>query len=829
MQSLNRTQAQPARLEKALRPIALSLRLCFAGLPAALLMVAPAMAQNTPAAHAQLDFAIPAGPLNAALQRFIADSGVLVSADGSLTEGKTSPGVHGQYTPAQALGVLLEGTGLEAAASRPGNFVLRPRATQSQGEIRTLGETHVTARAPEDFSTEGSASYAASGATLFKRGTTLREIPQSISVLTRQSLEDQQLSTLTDVLGKATGVVVDYTDSERVTYYARGYQIDAVQLDGITLVQGSGGGSYIQTDTAILDRVEVLRGASGMLRGAGNPAGTVNMVRKRPTREFQASANVQAGSWDSYRVEGDVSGGIAFDGALRARAVVVHEDKRFFQQVRQERRDVFYGVLETDLGERTTLSAGVEYSDLDATGAWGNLPADYRDGSPLDLPRDFYLGADWNRWNRWNLHVFGTLEHRLDNDWVFKLSASNSHFQLKEFKQTYFVRATSQTNPYLWNVQTSTCEGGKSDQYGINATASGPFNLFGRRHELMVGAERTRDEATASGCTYDTYLTAYDIRNWDPRHSLAEPDQTVTAATVLTRTTQKGVYGNLKLSLADPLTALVGARLSWWEYERPATPASNYDVNREVTPYGALIYDLNEQLSAYGSYTEIFTPQNATDINGKLLEPIRGESYELGLKGEFYGGRLNTSLALFRTEQVGKALDDTSRPDLCLPTNTSGSCKVAGGKNRSQGYELEVAGEVAPGWQLSAGYTFNITKYLKDTVSVSGTPLRTTDPRHLLKLFTSYRLPGEFSAWTVGGGVNAQSRTYARSGTLEAEQDAYAVVNAMVSYRIDKKHTLQLNITNLFDQEYYKKIGATGVNYYQGEPRSAMLVFRAKY
>lgn len=322
------------------------------------------------------------------------------------------------------------------------------------------------------------------------------------------------------------------------------------------------------------------------------------------------------------------------------------------------------------------------------------------------------------------------------------------------------------------------------------------------------------------------------MRYWDPRKLLAEPSINIIADPVMTRTTQEGAHATWRLSLADPLTAIVGGRMSWWDYEQPTNANSAYSIDNELTPYAALIYDLTSNLSTYASYTEIFTPQNVTDAGGSLLEPITGEAYELGLKGEYYEGRLNTSFALFRINQVGKALDDpdaTNGVQSCPPEYPTGYCKVAGGKSRSEGFELEVSGEVLPDWQLSAGYTYTKTEYLKDTVSNTGNVLRTTDPKQMLKVFTSYRLPGQFSAWNVGGGMQAQSDIYSRSGTIEARQGGYAVYNAMLGYRFNDQYSLQVNANNIFDKYYYKKIGTSATSYYWGEPRNVALTLRGEF
>lgn len=792
--------------------------------------VIPAIAQSTRDTTTQADtarqFNIPAGSLDQALGRFGREAGVMIAIDPALTNGLHSDGLQGKNSINGGLNILLAPHQLEAIAGSNGGYKLR----RKQVSDTTLPAVSVTASGP-DATSEGSRSYVARGATVGKSTQTLRETPQPIQVLTRQYLDDRVLPDLTDVLQNTTGVTVDYTDSERVTYWSRGFQIDAIQVNGMTMSQG--GSMAVQPDTALLDRVEILRGSAGLLRGSGNPSATVNLVRKQPTREFQGSAGLTLGSWDRRRLEADVSGPLNEAGTLRGRVVAVSDEKDFFQKARHEDRKVFYGVLAADLTPRTTLTASFSHTDLNATGSWGGMPGNF-DGTPLYLPRNTFLGADWNRWNRYNEEAFAELEHHFENDWTAKVAASYTKLRMKEngFKQSYIAR-TSTTNPYLMNVTTSMYSGDASDQTVLSATANGPFTLFGRKHELVFGAEALRNKTIGTdGLGNQNPLNNVDIRNWNPSTTYPEAFFNINPNGAPTITSQQGAYATARLSVADPLTVIVGARLSWYDVETPRTPKSNYDINKEITPYAGIVYDFTKQLSAYASYTEIFTPQNVKGIGGTILEPIRGEDYEAGVKGEFFGGRLNASLGIFRINNTGKALTDTSTPapGPCLADYPpDGYCRVAGGKQRSEGWETEISGEVLPGWQVMGGYTNTTTTYVKDTAANTGKPLRTIDPRHLLRLFTTYHIGGEMKGWTVGGGAQIQSDTYVTSGALTSRQGGYAVYNAMAGYRFDKTYSIQLNVNNLFDKVYYKKYAPTGISYYYGDPRNVTLSLRAAF
>ncbi|RKT49657.1 outer membrane receptor for ferric coprogen and ferric-rhodotorulic acid [Azonexus fungiphilus] len=800
--------------------------LCLAGLAG---QVPIAIAAEPPAAtSAARAVDIGPGPLSEVLARYAASAGVALSFDAASLRQIQSPGLKGSYGVQQGFDRLLAGSGMEAVQTSSGNFALRRLVVHGSGEA-TLPAVTVNASGPRS-TTENSGSYASGGASVFKGVEKIREIPQPVTVMTRQLIDDRALLDLHDVLQNTTGIAVDYVDSERVTYYSRGFQLDAIQVDGLTF--NPGGSAFIQPDTAVLDRVEVLRGASGMIRGTGNPSGAMNLVRKRPTKDSQASARLTLGSWDRRRLEADLSTPLNEAGTLRSRFVAVKDKKGFFQDVKQEDREVFYGVIEADLGPRTTLTASLQHADLKATGSWGNLPRNF-DGSSLDLPRSTFLGADWNKWNRENQQAYVELQHQFDNEWTLKLNTAYARLKLNDFKQSYFTR-NSTTNPYQFSVTTAEYVGAQSDQLAAGLTANGPFELLGRKHGLVVGLEKLRIKSRDSWGRGSLFPVTVDIRDFDPRSSYPEQavDLSGIAPSKPVYTTQTAAFATTRLSLTDRLSALLGARANWYEYDSHVPPANasvvtHYKINREVTPYAGLVYDLTPQLSAYASYTEIFQPQNVLDASGNMLAPITGEDYEIGFKGEFLNGRLNATLGMFRIDNNGKAVEDTASTTPCPPSNLTGYCRVAGGEQRSEGWELELSGEIQPKWQVFAGYTNTRTKYLRDTAANTGQPLRSIDPKHQLRLFTTYNLSSWLPGLTVGGGAQIQSDAYARSGSVVARQSGYAIYNAMLAYRFAKAYSLQLNVNNLFDKVYYKKFAPTGISNYYGDPRNLMLTFRA--
>ena len=226
------------------------------------------------------------------------------------------------------------------------------------------------------------------------------------------------------------------------------------------------------------------------------------------------------------------------------------------------------------------------------------------------------------------------------------------------------------------------------------------------------------------------------------------------------------MYAGTRMRLADPLSLVLGGRVSWYKDD------AGYSVAREFTPYAGVVYDLDKQHSVYASWTEIFQPQAATDANAQPLKPISGTNYEAGVKGEYFGGALNASAPFSRPAQ-NRGVDDLAGPLPC-PGSTWGYCQRASGEVRSEGVELDVAGALTPDWQLSAGFTYVKAQFKRDSDPANiGKDFNSRYPRQQLKLATSYRLSGAAQGWRVGAPYTAGRDGI--NGALHLSQGRYAI------------------------------------------------------
>ncbi|CAI8781044.1 outer-membrane receptor for ferric coprogen and ferric-rhodotorulic acid [Pseudomonas sp. IT-347P] len=663
--------------------------------------------------------------------------------------------------------------------------------------------------------TEDSQSYTTGPMrTATKLSLTMRETPQAVTVITRQRMDDQNMTSINDVVKGTPGLFLSQASGPgRQTYSSRGFDIDTIMYDGLPSSY-SPFSMAVQPNLAMFDRVEIVRGATGLVTGAGNPSAAINLVRKRPTADQRVTLTGAAGSWDDYRGEIDASSPLNESGTLRGRVVSSYQGADSFRDKEENDHGLFYAIGEADLSDSTTATLGFSRQNEQTNYFWGGLPIG-TNGHHLDLPRSTYPGTDWENRKLQIDTVFGEVEHRFDNDWKLHVAGSTSTLD-GEFSGTYLSR-------YAGPLETTAYQSHHTDkQRSLDVFASGPFEAFGRSHELVVGASNRVYDATTK--EYDPYTTAWPIGA--PKPDFVRDGKTRNV------TTQDAVYLTTRLSLADPLTLILGGRLDWYDYD-DRTADGDYKVTRNVTRYAGLIYKLDDHHSLYASYTDIFTPQTQKDLGGKVLEPIVGENYEVGIKGEYFDGALNASLAVFQMDQTGRATMADNQ--FGCPVLT---CYGSSGKVRSQGVDMELQGALTENWQVGAGYTYTRAHYIKDENPANNNQRFETDtPEHLFKVSTVYRFQGPLQHLRVGGNVYWQSRMYndialANNGSYRLEQGGYAVTDLMAGYEVNKHLDLQVNANNIFDRVYYSAIGSNvtwGSNDNYGNPRSYMLTAKYKF
>ena len=854
------------------------------------LAAAPALAQTRPAADAprpKLHFAIPPGSLASALNRFAEVTGVQLVYPSSLVQGLSSPGLSGDFTPGEALQRLVAGTGLSTRMLSATSATLEPPPV---GGSRTLGAIQVegvqttgaflplTGFGPgagsngssDPTATEGTGSLTTNGAGVAsKTPESLKDTPQSVTVITSELIQQQNMTDLTSALAYTPGITLDTTGGLATNFLSRGFQITTFQIDG--------GGSInmlnTQPNLGEFDSIQVLRGSDALFGGTGAPGGEVNLERKRPLDHEQLIVDADAGSWDNYRIQADATGPIAFDGHVRARLVVSYQDRDFFYDLAHQTRPFVYGVVEADLGPNTIARAGFSYESQTNTGYNQlGLPR-YSDGSDLGLPRSTSLSAPWNKYNTITPEFFAALEHRFNHDWGLKLNFTRSEQDLtNEFAQNIGVVNRSPA-PSSYEDLGPLLETNHTTQYAADATLNGKFKLFGLDQSLIAGADFSDADGSLAEFE-DPYTIApkpLNVFSFNPASlNPAPPPLQPYLAIPNGNTEQWGAYFKLNLQPIQNLHISGGFRYSnYWETQTDVLtpeddlyllfglPPSSAPVFKEttsqhqtnvVTPYGSVSYGLTPDVSVYASYADIFQEQ-AGDLGptGQPLPPMTGDTYEAGVKGAFKDGKLNASLSVYYTDESNYGLQVT-QAGCAVPAN----CWLDTGAVVSKGADLELSGEILPGWQIQAGYNYNLNvvnaayKALETGVHV-GTTFQTQQPKDQLKLWTSYTPIGRFDHWTVGGGFRLESARFtsgdvctlplnpatgACPGTMVPfayTQGLYTVMDLRVAYKINNHWQAAVNLTNIYDTRYYQTAGSNESGNFYGEPRAFMFSIRATY
>jgi len=845
MQSRHRRHvAQPARspLKSSLAMAVVSATL---GLQYAVVEPLFGAAGQAHAATVLQRYAIPAGPLELAITRFAGEAGIALSYDTRLTAGLTSPALEGSYSVEQGFARLLQGSSLYAVLNGDGSYSL---VEAGAGKGVSLAPTAVIGQGLEPDARSYTTGTASVGS---KVATSLREVPHSVSVMTRQRIEDQNLDRLTDVMSKMTGVslqkggVSQAAMGNESNFFSRGFAVSNTTIDGGAPLTTSiaGYGSLSQLDMAQYERVEFLRGVDGLYSSTGDPGGTVNLVRKRALRDSQLSFSASVGSWDNYRSEFDVTGPLVDGGNLRGRLGMAYQDSKSFLDHVDTQSALTYGSLELDLNPATTLTLGGSYQDNDGVPYYAGLPR-YSNGDDLGLPRHTAYTASWNTVREKTTQLYSRLEHAFNDDW--SLTTDLSYVDIdRDSAGLYFFGAVdpiTATGP-TWNNFPNTSG---SERKSFNSYARGGFDAFGRHHDLLLGVDYTH---TVGNVVQRRGLMGIPL-DLDGRNPPDDQGSVPVKKQVLPEI-RRSAYGMTRLALTDELKLILGGRLSDYSYQNKQdfysgdlskTRPSTEHKNGVFTPYAGLTYDLNEQWTAYTSYAETFTPQAGfTDTSGTQIDPATSKNYEIGLKGQLFDGRVNTSLAAYRIEQEGTAVydEDAEGP----PQSAATCCYFNAGEVVSKGFDAEISGELAKGLQLMAGYTYS--RLEAKNANEGRSTFEGVTPKHLLKVWGTWQLPGELQDWKVGLGAISQSAT-SKSGevsTFDADtgtwggpttpyrfsQSGYTIWSASLDYRIDENWSATLNGNNLFDKKYYSTVGTSQYNNFYGDPRNVMLTVRSRF
>ncbi|EFC89255.1 TonB-dependent siderophore receptor [Neisseria mucosa ATCC 25996] len=646
------------------------------------------------------------------------------------------------------------------------------------------------------------ASSAATGIRL-----TQRETPQSLSVVTEKQMDDQGLDTLQDVLKQTPGVFhskMGNNVSGHSEFISRSQAIDSISVDGAPKFLYDGKAIRRGTnnlDSALYEQVVVVRGASGLSNGGmGEPGGTVALERKKPTAKPAVSVEAGVGSWKHYRFVLDANHPLNADNTLRGRAILVSDHGGDYLPNTSRHNHTFYGILSYDLTPQTHWRLGTEIHRFRNTGSspfsYLTVAGDPENNQPFKpfaaSPRS-NSSAKWAYGKENSAEIFTSINHEFENGWA--LNGNYSHTYGKSDAVSGIAGPFIIYPDYSAKFVAERDQAKYADQ-DFSLSLDGDYPLLGRKHEFNAGISYQYNKETPSYYEENEDGVVPDLRLFDGNF-------TKPAIPYLrdgfAHMKNLSVYGSTRFKLTDRLALIGGGRFVDWQYRYSSNRndfADSRHKNKVFIPYLGASYDLNDNLTAYTSYTTIFRPQvRYLTKDGTALEPQRGKTYELGLKASWFEGRLNASASAFMNK----------RDHLGVVAGKFKNGKKyyrAADNTTTKGVELSVGGRLSDKWLLNASYAYSKLK------NDSGNVVNPSYPAHLFKLFTAYDVTDRLN---LGANVNWQSSTNAVSdeyqpltaaGKEALTQRPYATLDLTAHYKIGKSTRIGLDFENVFNKRY---------------------------
>lgn len=737
-------------------------------------------------------YKISAGSLEQALNTFGQQANIVLFFSTELTKDLHSNGLDGLFTKEQGLEQLLSGSNLVAIKQDDGGYVIKRISLQQSAGRLALTTVH----SGSDNITEGTDSYITKSMnTATKMNLDVIDTPQSISVITSAQIEDFQLTSINKILGNTVGVTVEKMESDRTQFTSRGFEIKNFLIDGLSLPLNYSY-QYGDIDMALYDHVEITRGATGLTSPNGDPSATINMIRKRPTTNFQTEVKLSLASWSYKRADVDISGAVNNDKSIRVRAILAFENADSYLDRYETDSNLISTIIEVDIADNILFTAGItRYEDNNQGTQWGGIPA--FDGIDYDISTN--AATDWSYRDVVTTDMFMEVETSLTNDWQLK-----STYAYKDIDQDANLAN-------LWAYGDELQLDGVQDyqllskEHLLNVTLNGLYSLFNQKHEIVFGLDLAkRDVNETSNYDQDILGTVINLATWDGTTVTPVFDDR-TDGTDYTEE-QSALFFATNIHLLDNLNLLLGSRISNWKREGTSYWDSSWASDDEgvFTPHVGVLYKLTNNISTYASYTTTFKPQSNIDENGQFIDPAEGINYEIGIKSLLLNDKLNTSFAMFTTTQDNVASWAGQLTD-------GRTYYVAEDGVETKGFEVEISGSLTDTVETSLGYT-SLT--IEDS---TGEDTQTYIPTKTVKASITYK-PEFIPELKVGASLNWKNATSISLGYGSAEQGAYTLLNLMANYQINNNLKLALNLDNLTDKKYYGSLIKPYITY--GEPRN---------
>ena len=640
--------------------------------------------------------------------------------------------------------------------------------------------------------------------------TAIHETPQSISVVPAQVVEDIGATRLEDALDYAGGVERgnNFGGQGLTEFLVRGFSTQEFYRNGFAVNRGYPN----MPDASTLERIEVLRGPASMLYGRGDPGGTFNIVSKQPQAERRTVLSSQVNTDGLRRGTLDTTGALDESAAFTDRLNLVAEGSDSFRDHVESERYNIAPVLRWQLSDNTALILEGDYLHNRHPMDRGLTRYPNQAG---DLSRDRFLGEESaGKLTNKNATTQLRLEHQLDSQWMLRggiqyLDGSLDGGAVENNGLASDGRTVGRNYSERWL---------NWNDLAVQANLEGHFDAAGLAHTLLLGVEF--DEYNydslirrSGGLTSD-----FPIDLYDPVYGQPLPALTRTTTYDDENLKSYAFFVQDQIALTERLKAQVGARLERFEqrYDNKLTPAGSWDqAHNAVSPRFGLIYDLTEELAVYANTSRSFKPNRGADRSSQAFDPEKGIAHEVGIKYALPEHDLSVTAALFH---IIKENVLTSDP---LDSNY----QVAAGEARSRGFDISVAGNITPQWRVIGGYAY-VDAEVTESSSAS-TPVGTrlaNVPRHSFNLLDTYEfadgpLAGLGIGIGIGMGVKYVGDRKGGASSTAFDMDAYTTVDLLAYYPLTERVRLNLNLNNVFDEEYEERAWGN-IWAYPGAPRT---------
>ncbi|MEM8611837.1 MAG: TonB-dependent siderophore receptor, partial [Cyanobacteria bacterium P01_H01_bin.105] len=673
--------------------------------------------------------------------------------------------------------------------------------------------------------------------TATRTDTPLRDTPQSIQVIPQEILEDQGVIGLNDALRNVSGVVTTSNDPRGQTFAIRGFNGAPVLRDGFRFINNTGVSNV--ADLANIERIEVLKGPASILAGNVQPGGAINLISERPLSEPAYEASFRLGNRGLIEPSLDLTGPLTADGSLsyRVNALVRREDYfRDFETLVD--REFIAPMLSWQISDTTDLLVELEYRN-EARPAESGIPA--IDGGEPGIPFDRVLTYPDLESTVESTRLGYQFEHRFSDSW--KIRNASYYGRVDTFT---FTNSAETFGPGFFDPTTGTVNliPGTFEQPSSTAAVQtnivGEFSTGSIEHTLLAGIDFYQQRDLGSDLSDALQLVTFPGVGTFPVPAITDtldifapdydaltdfdPDTFLTTATLEGRTDNWGFYVQDQIKFLDNLILLAGLRFDT-VYQEQTTGAPLFGFNSEsdstseaFTPRLGLVYQPIEEISLYTSYSRSFTPNTGVTFVGELLDPEEGEQFEVGARAEVLDGKLVANLALFDIERSNIAITDALNPGFLVGE---------GGEN-IRGIELDVIGEILPGWNVVANYAYLDSEITEsDNAAAIGNRQRNI-PEHNFNLWTNYTLQdGSLEGLSVGLGGNFVGERFGDEVNT-VKLDDYFLTNAALAYERDNWKAA-LNFRNLFDVDYIEGSNGRGLQLFPGAGFTVVGSFSVKF